>query len=483
MELLKNLKSEKVFYFFEQISRIPRNSGSEKNISDYLLKFAKERNLSVIQDDSLNIIIKKPATDGYEESPTIIIQGHMDMVCVKSNDSNHNFYKDPLELRIVDNKYLYANNTTLGADNGIAIAYGLAILDSDNIKHPKLEFVFTTEEETTMNGAKKLNTELLDGKILLNIDSEEEGVFILGCAGGILIDSELPLNLEDIKNSIYRLEIGGLTGGHSGLEADRKRANANKLMGRLLFELNKQLDINIISINGGEKYNSIPNFCCSIISVNGSEINNIKKICLYIEKIFRDEYKYEGLFININQNVEENKEKQFTQEITNKVIDFLVLIPDGIQTMSEDINGLVESSLNLGIIKTESNKIIFKIDLRSSLKSKLYEIINKIDIMGKAFGFEIKKNGEYPEWPYNSELKIKDLSMEIYKKLFNMEPTVTALHAGLECGIFKEKLSNDIEIISFGPNIFNVHTINEHMDIESVERMYIFLIELLKNIF
>lgn len=254
-------------------------------------------------------------------------------------------------------------------------------------------------------------------------------------------------------------------------------------MGRLLFELNKQLDINIISINGGEKYNSIPNFCCSIISSNESEINNIKKICLHIEKIFRDEYKYEGLFININQNVEENKEKQFTQEITNKVIDFLVLIPDGIQTMSEDINGLVESSLNLGIIKTESNKIIFKIDLRSSLKSKLYEIINKIDIMGKAFGFEIKKNGEYPEWPYNSELKIKDLSMEIYKKLFNMEPTVTALHAGLECGIFKEKLSNDIEIISFGPNIFNVHTINEHMDIESVERMYIFLIELLKNIF
>ncbi|MFR3072562.1 MAG: beta-Ala-His dipeptidase, partial [Paeniclostridium sp.] len=264
MELIKNLKSEKVFYFFKQISMIPRNSGNEKNISNYLLKFAKDRNLDVVQDNSFNIIIKKDATKGYEDFPPVIIQGHMDMVCVKSNDSNHDFKIDPLELKLVDNKYLYANNTTLGGDNGIAIAYGLAILDSDDIKHPKLEFVFTTEEETTMNGAQNLDTNLLEGKILLNIDSEEEGVFTLGCAGGILMDSELLLEFEEIKSPTYKIEIGGLLGGHSGIQADRKRANANKLMARLLFEFKKEMDINIISIDGGDKYNSIPNVCCSI---------------------------------------------------------------------------------------------------------------------------------------------------------------------------------------------------------------------------
>lgn len=483
MELIKNLKSEKVFYFFKQISMIPRNSGNEKNISNYLLKFAKDRNLDVIQDSSFNIIIKKDATDGYEDLPPVIIQGHMDMVCVKSNDSNHDFKNDPLELKLVDNKYLYANNTTLGGDNGIAIAYGLAILDSDDIKHPKLEFVFTTEEETTMNGALNLDTSLLEGKILLNIDSEEEGVFTLGCAGGILMDSELLLEFEEIKSPTYKIEIGGLLGGHSGIQADRKRANANKLMARLLFELKKEMDINIISIDGGDKYNSIPNVSCSIISISECDENIVKEKCLKIKEIFMNEYKSENLFINIDEITLKNEKNQFTKEITNKVIDFLVLLPDGIQTMSEDIDGLVESSINLGIIKTENNKIKFKMDLRSSLRSKLYEIINKIEIISEIMGFETIKYGEYPEWPYNPNSKIKDLSVEIYKRLFNINPIVNALHAGLECGVFKEKLPSDVEIISFGPNIFDVHTINEHIDIESVERFYIFLTELLENIF
>ena len=312
MELIKNLKSEKVFYFFKQISMIPRNSGNEKNISNYLLKFAKDRNLDVIQDSCFNIIIKKDATNGYEDLPPVIIQGHMDMVCVKSNDSNHDFTSDPLELKLVDNKYLYANNTTLGGDNGIAIAYGLAILDSNDIKHPKLEFVFTTEEETTMNGAQNLDTNLLEGKILLNIDSEEEGVFTLGCAGGILMDSELLLEFEEIKNPTYKIEIGGLLGGHSGIQADRKRANANKLMARLLFELKKEMDINIISIDGGDKYNSIPNVCRSIISISGCDKNFVKEKCLKIKEIFMSEYKSENLFINIDEIAFENKKNKFT---------------------------------------------------------------------------------------------------------------------------------------------------------------------------
>lgn len=284
MDLIKNLKFKKVLYFFKQISMIPRNSGNEKEISNYLFKFAKDRNLEVIQDRYLNIIIKKDATAGYEDLPAVIIQGHMDMVCVKSDDSNHDFTKDPLELKLIDNKYIYANNTTLGGDNGIAIAYGLAILDADDIKHPKLEIVFTTEEETTMHGAQNLNTDLLEGKILLNIDSEEEGIFTLGCAGGILMDSELLLDFEEIKNPTYKIEITGLLGGHSGIQADRKRANANKLMARLLFELKKEMDINIVSIYGGDKYNSIPNSCYSKISISECDENIVKEKCLKIKK-------------------------------------------------------------------------------------------------------------------------------------------------------------------------------------------------------
>lgn len=483
MDLIKNLKFKKVLYFFKQISMIPRNSGNEKEISNYLFKFAKDRNLEVIQDRYLNIIIKKDATAGYEDLPAVIIQGHMDMVCVKSDDSNHDFTKDPLELKLIDNKYIYANNTTLGGDNGIAIAYGLAILDADDIKHPKLEIVFTTEEETTMHGAQNLNTDLLEGKILLNIDSEEEGIFTLGCAGGILMDSELLLDFEEIKNPTYKIEITGLLGGHSGIQADRKRANANKLMARLLFELKKEMDINIVSIYGGDKYNSIPNSCYSKISISECDENIVKEKCLKIKKIFMDEYKFEDLFINIEKIILKNEKNQFTKEITNKVIDFLVLLPDGIQTMSDEIDGLVESSINLGIIKIENNKINFKMDLRSSLRSKLYEIINKIEIISEIMGFKTRKYGEYPEWPYNSNSKIKDLSIEIYKELFHIKPIVTSVHAGLECGVFKEKLPSDVEIMSFGPNIFDVHTINEHIDIKSAEKIYIFLIELLENIF
>lgn len=276
MRVLENLEPKSVFRFFEDLTRIPHDSGNEKELSDYLVKFAKDRNLEVIQDEALNVIIKKPATKGYENVPGVIIQGHMDMVCEKLKSSNHDFKKDPLKLRIIDDKFVYATDTTLGADDGISLAYGLAILDSNNIEHPAIEFVATTEEETVMGGATALDTSLLKGKVLLNIDAEEEGVFIAGCAGGIMVYPEINAEFEDFNGEALKLEISGFKGGYSGMEIHKQRGNANKLMGRILYALSKEVDFNIASIKGGSKHNAIPQYCQSIIAVKKEDGEKVK---------------------------------------------------------------------------------------------------------------------------------------------------------------------------------------------------------------
>ncbi|GAA0071629.1 aminoacyl-histidine dipeptidase [Clostridium sardiniense] len=481
MRVLENLEPKKVFEFFEDLTRIPHDSGNEKEISDYLVKFAKERNLEVIQDKALNVIIKKPATKGYENIPGVIIQGHMDMVCEKLKHSNHDFEKDPLKLRIVDDEFVYATDTTLGADDGIAVAYGLAILDSNVIEHPAIEFVVTTEEETVMGGANELDTSGLKGKVLLNIDAEEEGVFILGCAGGILVYPEIKIEFEDFNGESLQLEVAGLKGGHSGMEIHKQRGNANKLMGRLLYTLGKEVNFNIATINGGSKSNAIPRSCKTIISVRKEEIEKVKEICANLEKDFKNEYKVEDSDIHIIVKSDEKLEKQLTKKVTDSLIKLLFLVPDGIQSMSKEIQGLVESSLNVGIVETLEDRIKFIIDIRSSVRSKTYEIVNRIEALCYAIGATMDKNGEYPEWQYEPKSRIKDLSVKTYNDLFGIEPQITALHAGLESGIFKEKLPSDVEIISFGPDIFDVHTANEHFSIESVGRFYKFLTQLLKN--
>ena len=481
MRVLERLEPKKVFEFFEDITRIPHDSGNEKEISDYLVKFAMDRNLEVIQDDALNVIIKKPATKGYENIPGVIIQGHMDMVCEKLSDIKHDFKKDPLQLRIVDDKFVYATGTTLGADDGMAIAYGLAILDSDTIEHPSIEFVATTEEETVMGGANNLDTSVLNGKIILNIDAEEEGVFILGCAGGIMLYPEMNTEFENFSGEAIKLEITGLKGGHSGMEVHKQRGNANKLMGRLLYNLNKEVDFNIVSINGGSKSNAIPKNCKVIISVNKENIEKVKELCFNFEKDLKHEYKVEEPNIKIIIEDSEKLNKQLTKKITENLIKFLILIPDGVQSMSKDIHGLVESSLNIGIVEFLEDKINFVVDIRSSVKSKKIEIVDRVEALCNVMGLSVIKKGDYPEWEYEANSKIKDLSIKTYHDLFGVEPKITALHAGLECGVFKEKMGSDIEIISLGPDIFDVHTPNEHLKIESVEKYYIFLIQLLKN--
>ncbi|WP_024614930.1 aminoacyl-histidine dipeptidase [Clostridium sp. Ade.TY] len=482
MSVCENLEPKKVFKFFEELTKIPHGSYKEQQISDYLVDFAKKRNLEVIQDDALNVIIRKPGSKGYENKTPVIIQGHMDMVCEKGPNSKHDFEKDPLELKI-EGDFLYANDTTLGADDGIAVAYTLAILDSDDISHPPIEAVFTTAEEVGMDGAVALDTSVLKGKILLNIDSEEEGIFLTACAGGINTKVTFEDKLEEAYGKCIKLEVNGLLGGHSGLEIIKQRANANKLIGRLLFALREEVPFNLVSINGGSKHNAIPRQSEVLITLsNAEDIDKVKKIVENMTNDFKSEYRVADKGLNVEvSDCNENINKQFTLDTTSNLIDFLVMSPNGVQNMSEDIKGLVQTSLNVAVIETVNGSISITTSIRSSLKSLKYEIFNILTVMAKRTGASMEKLTEYPEWEYDPSSKVRELCVKVYEEMFNKEPEISAIHAGLECGLFKETMKNT-DMISFGPNIFNAHTPTEHLSISSAERMYKFLVELLKEI-
>ena len=482
MKVLENLQPAKVFKYFEEMSMIPRGSGNEKGISDYLVNFAKERNLEVIQDEALNVIIKKKASKGYENAPGVIIQGHMDMVCEKTKESTHDFMKDPLQLR-VEGDNVYATNTTLGADNGIAVAYALAILDDDSISHPALEVLVTTDEETGMGGAMAFDGSLINGKYLLNIDSEEEGKLLVSCAGGlrtkVVLDTEFENNTE---KELLRIEVKGLKGGHSGMEIIKQRGNSNKLMGRVLAKISESVTFNIVEINGGSKNNAIPREAECIIAV---ESDNIKEVTEIVTKM-GDNFKNELLSVDENvkvvcEHLNNRSERIMSEDTTKKITALLNLIPSGVDTMSMDIEDLVQSSTNLGVVKTNKNNVEFDSATRSSVGTLKEDLVSRIKIAAQLTGATVETSGEYPEWQYEKNSKLRELCKEVYKRLSGQDAEIIALHAGLECGLFKEKL-HDVDMISFGPNLYDVHTPNEHMSIKSVQNVWKFILEILKEI-
>ncbi len=478
MSILKDLYPDKVLSFFEELTEIPHCSGNEKEISDYLVRFAHERGLEVIQDESLNVIIKKPAALGYENAPPVIIQGHMDMVCEKNKGTQHDFERDSLKLRI-DGDYVYASGTTLGADNGIAIAYGLALLDSNDLKHPPLELLVTTGEETGMYGALALDSGHLRGKILLNIDAEEEGIFLVSCAGGVTNYVNIKTEWEKTDRKALRIEIKGLKGGHSGMEIIKQRGNANKLLGRLLNSIAKEVEFNVCDISGGAKNNAIPREAEATIAVMPEDIKRVEEVSAKMLRTLKDEIKVQDPDINI---IVENAqtEMQLTRNITKRIISYLVIAPNGIQTMSEDIKGMVESSLNLGVIVFDEDRISFVSAIRSSVKTLKREIMDRIDSLADLIGAEAINDSDYPEWQYDPDSKIRNLCVETYREATGEEPRVDAIHAGLECGLLKEKMPG-VDMISFGPNLYDVHTPNEHMSITSVMKMWKFLKRLLEK--
>lgn len=479
MNPLQNTEPKEVFKWFYEISQVPRGSGNERAISDFLVKFAKDRNLEVHQDKAMNVIIKKPGTAGYEKSPTVIIQGHMDMVCEKDASSNHDFLKDPIKF-VVKGEMLYADKTTLGGDDGIAVAYALTVLDSKDIPHPPLEVLITTEEETGMGGAMALTDEHLQGTRLLNIDSEEEGVFLVSCAGGANIHVFFDIKKEAAKGKFLKITVGGLLGGHSGIEINKQRANSIKLLGRILYNIKQNEKINIVEISGGSKHNAIAKDAHAVIAAENTEA--VLKIVEKMTADFKGEYRAVDKLLTVTANETQNPSGQmFTKELTLNLIDFMASIPNGVQYMSMEIHGLVQTSLNNGVLEEIDGKIKFTTSVRSSVKSALDEIVDVLRIQAERCGAEFKKASEYPAWEYSPDSPVRDAAVNVYKKLNNKEPLITAIHAGLECGLLKKTLPK-VDAISFGPNLYDVHTPNEHMEIASVERVWKFLLAYLAEL-
>lgn len=481
--ILKDLSPSLVFKYFEEISNIPRCSGSEKRISDYLVNFAKENNLEVIQDDLLNVIIKKRATKGYENAPTVILQGHMDMVCEKNGGTEHDFDKDPIKLRI-DGDFIKATETTLGADNGIAVAYCLAILASNDVQHPALEALITTEEETGMGGVSNISPERLKGKILINIDSEEEGELLSSCAGGVRNRVSLTVEVEERRDGFtpYKINIKGLKGGHSGMDIHKERGNSNKLMGRVLNDISLKMEMYISEINGGAKMNAIPREAEAIIFIKENAKSHLEEAINELSKSFRNELRVSdpGVTIELTEG-EKRAYRIFSRALTDKIVALLMLIPSGIKTMSMDIEGLVQSSTNLGVVTTSQDEITFESAVRSSVSSLKKAIVKEIEVAAKVVGASMTLDSDYPAWEYNANSYIREVFINTYKELTGAQPKITAIHAGLECGILNNILG-DLDMISFGPNMYDVHTPDEKLSISSTERTYKYLIEVLKNI-
>ena len=463
--------SEIVLKYFKELAQIPRESGNEKEVSDFLVNFAKERNLEVVQDDALNVIIRKDASEGYEDHPIVALQGHMDMVCVKEEGSDHDFEKDPIKL-IEEDGWITADGTTLGADNGIGVAFAMAVLDDDSLKHGPIEAIITTEEETSMGGAGKLDLSQITAKYLLNIDSEEEGVLTIGCAGGLDLEIEFDKEYEKADGEFIEVGLKGFAGGHSGMEIDEFRLNANKTLGRLLEGIE---DIQIATINGGVKRNAIASSAKALVSVP----NKNEAIKLIEERIAEVKNEYKDVDPKGELWVKEASfdGEVLTKDLSKRIIDLLFVIPDGLY---KKVGDSIVTSSNLGIIEDRDDVIWISSMFRSEIDSQKVYKANISKKIVESFGGRAEVTSEYSGWQ-REESPIIDLAKEVWKDVHGDKMQVATTHGGLECGLFKKTLK-DTEMISFGPEIEGAHSPEERANIESIANNYKFLIELLERI-
>lgn len=481
MRVLENLEPKKVFYYFEEICNIPHGSGNLDGISSYLAQFAKDRGLFHIRDASNNVIIIKEASSGYESVPPIILQGHMDMVAVKKNDCDIDLEKDPLRLE-VDGDWISAEGTSLGGDDGIAVAYILAILDSEDIAHPRIEAVLTTDEETGMEGATAIDLSMLSARRMLNIDSEEEGILLTSCAGGMRTDCHIPVARETAHGEIFlKVSVGGLLGGHSGTEINKEHANAIKLLGITLQQIRKKVPFRLAEICGGEKDNAIPREASAVVCMAKDKKEEWLVELRRIETEEKNEKKSKEKHLYLKaEAVEWNASLVINDDSTDRVLSFLVLLPNGVMAMSADIDGLVETSLNVGILKTCDSEIIASSAIRSSIETAKYKVGLQLETLVRTFGGYTETHGEYPGWQFDPDSGLRADMVRIYREMFGKEAQVEALHAGLECGIMISKLPG-LDCVSFGPDILDIHTTEEHLSISSTARMWDYLLEILKS--
>ena len=481
--ILAHCEPKTVFRYFEEISRIPRGSGNEKAVSDYIAAFARGLGLPVVQDTAYNLVIRKPGTSGYENAPTVIIQGHMDMVCEKNKGTQHDFLKDPIRL-VLDGDFIRADGTTLGGDNGVAIAYAMALLASADISHPPLEVLLTTDEEVGMGGAAAIDPSLLTGRILINIDTDQEGVFDVSCAGGMRCATKFAFQQEPVPQGLVAISIfiKGLKGGHSGMEIHKERGNANRILGRVLYSLLKQFDLRLAHISGGAKDNAIPREAEAILLIKPEDMAGITAETAELEQSLRHEYRTPDPNLQITVSLaQEAGDTAFEMKALPIIAAALNLTPTGIQHRSLEIEDLVETSSNIGIIRTEGHEIVVTCSLRSSVISRKYDLENRLKLLAAVLGGTMTSIGDYPAWEYNPESPLRDLLIKTFTEMYHKEPVVEAIHAGLECGLFAEKWPG-IDMISFGPDILDVHTPEERMSIPSIHRTWNFLQAVLAKI-
>ncbi len=478
MRVLEELEPKKVFSYFEDICNIPHPSYHEKQISDYLVNFAKEHGLEYYQDDLYNVIMIKEATPGYENVEPIILQGHMDMVAEKTADCTKDMLTEGLDLKI-DGDYISAKGTTLGGDDGIAVAYALAILDDESLEHPRLEVIITVSEEVGMEGAAAVDLSMLRGHRMINIDSEQEDLFLTSCAGGCRANVELPIERECVSGTLITVAISGLLGGHSGTEINCGRANADVLAGRMLREAKSIADIYIVTLVGGGKDNAIPRECTVSFLVDAEDAPGVCNWLVAVsEDITKENQKVEEnltIVISSSENVEANA---LTEEDTDNVIGLLQSLPNGVQAMSQDIEGLVETSLNLGIMELTDASFILRYAIRSSKNSAKEDLTLKVQCVASHFGAETTVEGMYPAWEYKADSTFRETAGRIFEELYGYPPEMNAIHAGLECGLFAGKIAN-LDAISIGPNMQDIHTTEERLSISSTKRMYDFVVALI----
>lgn len=480
---IKGYKPESLFRFFEDICAIPHGSGNEKALSDFLVDFAKKRGLWVYQDEALNVVIKKPASKGAENAPTVMLQGHIDMVCEKLASVNHDFEKDGLDL-IVQNGVLRANGTTLGGDNGVAVALMMTVLDDDSLIHPKLECVFTTGEEVGLTGAHNLDKSILDAKIMINMDSEDEGVGTVSCAGGMRYYMLKTAQRENVQGFVLKLNIHGLLGGHSGMDIDKERFNAIKLMGRVLNIVMKDFESKLVCFAGGTKDNAIPRECEAQLLFNDKQtaeqaILKIKALACELENEIHSTEPNFALDAQVSEQsvsldvLSDNDSENFVNAVC--------LAPNGVRHKNIKQGGFVITSLNLGIADTNANPMRITFAPRSSVNSLQEETVQLLDILAQTFGFETKITGRYPGWAFAEHSLVRDVFLKSYEKLFNAPMKIEAIHAGLECGLFSEAIDG-LDAIAVGPSIYDCHTPDEHLMLDSFERFYILLKDVLKSL-
>ncbi len=478
MAVLENLEPRRVFHWFEALCRIPHGSGNTQALSDFIAQFGRDRGLAVRQDELGNVILCKPATPGYENAPAVMLQGHMDMVCEKDPDCPKDMAHEGLDLA-VDGDTVYAKGTTLGADDGIAVAMILALLESTDLPHPPLEAVVTVDEEVGMLGASGIDLRGLQSRLLINLDSEVEGVFTAGCAGGARADIIVPVKRNDFTGETLKISVSGLAGGHSGIEIDRGRANAVVLLGRVLYAVMQETESRLVALSGGGMDNAIPVSATAVLTVKDAE--KAAEACEKMAEIFRREYAVADKNVAVTVCPCEAENRPMDEDSTRRALALLQCAPNGVQERSREVEGLVQASLNLGILEARDDLVRASFCVRSNVNSQKDMLLQRLELLAGLLGGAFTISGSYPAWEFRADSPLRTLMGEIFAEQYGHAPTVEVIHAGVECGLLADKLPG-LDGVSIGPDLTRIHTPRERMHIASVQRTWSLVTETLRRL-